>query len=299
LESEKVNKYVFYLLGQKAYTVLTRILSEFGAGIIDFVVIDCDKCLIKDYSDELKGLCEAYHIKYFERNNCPLIQINTAISIGWRHMIYNVMMLIVLHDSLLPKYRGFAPLVNALINGEEKVGVSAIIATNNYDKGDIICQDSINIQYPIKINCAIELISECYVRCVLKIISNFKQKDFLLGVKQNECNATFSLWRDELDYFINWNNSAQRIRRFVDAVGSPYGGARSKVGGVNYIVMDCEEIDDVIVESRNEHVGKVIFINNDCPVVICGSGLLRIVKIVNELTYKPLRLTRFRTRFTR
>ena len=46
-------------------------------------------------------------------------------------MIKNSENLIVFHDSLLPKYRGFAPLVSQLINGEEYLGVTAIF-TNDF-----------------------------------------------------------------------------------------------------------------------------------------------------------------------
>jgi methionyl-tRNA formyltransferase len=50
------------------------------------------------------------------------------IAISWRWML-KVSNLIVIHDSLLPKYRGFSPLVNMLINGEDTLGVTVLFAT--------------------------------------------------------------------------------------------------------------------------------------------------------------------------
>jgi methionyl-tRNA formyltransferase len=54
-----------------------------------------------------------------------------------------------MHDSLLPKYRGFAPLPNALINGEREVGVTALFASEEYDMGDIVCQRRLAVEYPM------------------------------------------------------------------------------------------------------------------------------------------------------
>ena len=49
----------------------------------------------------------------------------------------------------MPKYRGFAPLVNSLVNGEKIIGVTALFASEEYDNGDIIMQSSVDITYPI------------------------------------------------------------------------------------------------------------------------------------------------------
>jgi methionyl-tRNA formyltransferase len=57
--------------------------------------------------------------------------------------------LVVFHDSILPQYRGFNPLVSALINGDSRVGVTAM-GTDEFDKGDIIGQRTIAINIPSK-----------------------------------------------------------------------------------------------------------------------------------------------------
>ena len=58
--------------------------------------------------------------------------------------------MIIFHDSLLPKYRGFAPLVNSLINQEKEIGVTAIKASQNYDEGDTVT-DNIGNDYDVTI----------------------------------------------------------------------------------------------------------------------------------------------------
>ena len=47
--------------------------------------------------------------------------------------------------------------------------------------------------------------------------------------KQNEKEASYSLWRDEEDYFINWSLGAKTIERTINATGFPYSGARTNM----------------------------------------------------------------------
>ena len=83
---------------------------------------------------------------------------------------------IVLHDSLLPKYRGFSPLVNSLINGERELGVTAFIATTGYDEGPVLAQEKIMIDYPLTILEAMEKITPLYYKIITllykKIVEN-------------------------------------------------------------------------------------------------------------------------------
>ena len=63
--------------------------------------------------------------------------------------------LIVIHDSILPTYRGYLPLVSQLIDGQKEIGVTAILANENFDEGDIVHISKTKINYPITINDAI------------------------------------------------------------------------------------------------------------------------------------------------
>ena len=201
--------------------------------------------------------------------------------------------LIIIHDSLLPRYRGFAPLVNALINGEKTLGVTALIASESYDRGDILMQESINVHYPVKINVIIEKVAELYIKCVKNLLDLIISGKKLQPVKQNESNATYSIWRDSEDYFIDWSWPADKIKRFVDAVGFPYQGAVTWLEDKLIKVQDCDVIDDFKAETI--HPGKVVFFENEMPVVICGEKALRINKMT--LDNQDYRITRLKSRF--
>jgi methionyl-tRNA formyltransferase len=205
-----------------------------------------------------------------------------GLAIGWQRLIqYNESQdLIVFHDSILPRLRGFNPLVTGLINGDKTIGVTALYASEEYDKGYIIDSEKAEISYPIKIINAINIVAECYSRLANKIIGKIISNRQLTKTRQNENNATYSLWRDEEDYLINWNDEAEKISRFIDAVGYPYKGAMTRIGGKIIIIMDASTTNDVIVENRIP--GKVIFKKGDNPVIVCGVGLLVIEKAIEE-----------------
>lgn len=269
----------FYLLGEKGFIALKYFCEKNEASCVGVVVAARDAAIEKDYFTEIKDLCVALAVEFYERGTEPSSKNseNYAFAIGWRWLINESSKLIVFHDSLLPKYRGFAPLVNMLINGEKDIGVTALIASDEYDKGDVLLQKSVSITYPIKIQSAIDLIAPIYGDLVCSVFQNFLKNDGLIARHpQNEALASYSLWRDEDDYHISWKHSAERIKRFCDALGSPYRGASTYLKGEKIFICEVEVCKDVAVEARADHIGKVIFFDSDCPVVVCGDGLLKI-----------------------
>lgn len=201
--------------------------------------------------------------------------------------------LIVFHDSILPKYRGFNPLVSYLINGEKEIGVTALKAVKIFDAGPIIEQKITKIKYPIKIAEAIDLLSAEY-GSLLNAVLNKIAKGELKGVEQNQADATYSLWRDEEDYNINWNKSASEIKRFIDAVSYPYNGASTFLNGKKIIIRDSEIQPDVVIENRCP--GKVLFKEGSSLVIVCGKGLLKVKEFYSE-SGELIHFNKFRLRF--
>ncbi|MEF1191641.1 formyltransferase family protein, partial [Vibrio parahaemolyticus] len=217
---------------------------------------------------------------YYHNDTYTIPQESYVLAVSWRWMIRDVEdnKLIVFHDSILPRYRGFAPLVNSLINGEHEIGVTALFGSDEYDKGDIIAQATSFIGYPIKLSDAIEVNNLNYIKLADLIFHSLSSGREIKASQQDESLATYSIWRDESDYEIDWNQSSEYIQRFIDSVGYPYSGAITNVDENKVVILDAEVVQDVVCEHR--HVGKVIFVENGCPVVICGKGLLKITKAV-------------------
>lgn len=286
-----------YLLGYKGYKILSDIIRVYGSKVINVVIVEVDKKIQNDYSNEIKEICKSNSIKILSRNEDISFTNLISLAIGWRWLIdeARVKRLIVLHDSILPKYRGFNPLVSALINGEREIGVTALYASSNYDQGDIIFQSISHIKYPLRIKDAIEIISENYTEVVFKIIESLLNNEELPRKSQNESESSYSLWRNDEDYHIDWKWDSAKLKRFIDAVGYPYLGAYLIIDGEKFRVIEAEEFNDVVIENRDP--GKIIFFDNYFPVVVCEQGLLKIIKMVKEIDGTEYQLNKLRVRF--
>ncbi len=293
-----MKKIGFYLMSRKGYEALLHFIDNFGNSNISFVVAAKDENVKQDYYQEIKALCLENKVTFFDRKEIVGMDTDYLIAISWRWLIKaENARLIVMHDSLLPKYRGFAPLVNCLVNAEKMIGVTALFASEEYDKGDIIAQQAVTVNYPVKIYDAIELVSGCYKGLVAEVGKMIISGQEIVAVKQKEADASYSLWLDEDDYQINWSDDAERIKRFIDATGFPYNAASTVMDKKKYRVTDAEIYTDLVIENRAP--GKIIFIENGKPVVVCGKGLIKINSLVDDLTaQETLPLKRFRIRFS-
>lgn len=282
-----------YLLGEKAYFTLKSIKLDF-LSLLNCVIIGNDKNVLNDYSNDIKKYCETNNISYlFQNKTIEKSSADYSIAIGWRWLIKDNSKLIVFHDSILPRLRGFNPLVTSLINGDNEVGVSILFGTEDFDRGEIIIQKKIQINYPVKIKAAIEQVSLLYGEGINELIYKLKS-GVVDSCPQDELLATYSLWRDEADYIIDWNNSAEYIKRFIDAVGYPYKGAYTTWNNIKLYIKDSILVEDVFIENRTP--GKVLFKKDDTFIIVCGSGLLSVKEFFDENGQKR-ELVNFRLRF--
>jgi len=280
----------------KGYEVVKILLSRYS-GFIDLVVGARDKNIENDRYEDIANICKQYHTTFLDRTASYTIKTGYSLSVSWRWMIdTSKTKLIVLHDSLLPRYRGFNPLVTALLNRDEKIGVTALFANEDFDRGDIIAQSWSSISYPIKIQAAISTILTNYTQLALDIADTLTSDKVCPSRPQDETLATYSLWRDDEDYMIPWTESAEYIKRFIDAVGFPYKGASAMLDGTLVRILDADVCEDVTIENRIP--GKVIFIKNRSPIVVCGQGLLMLKDAIDDSSGASiLPLSKMRTRF--
>jgi methionyl-tRNA formyltransferase len=119
-----------------------------------------------------------------------------------------------IHASLLPKYRGAAPVNWALINGEEETGVTSIILQEKMDAGKIVMQKSIRIGPD---ETAGELENRLSILGAELLIDSLKQIE-TGGAKytpQDEKLATYAPKLKKKNGLINWNQSTEEIHNFV------------------------------------------------------------------------------------
>ena len=111
-----------------------------------------------------------------------------------------------------------------------------------------------------------------------KTFAQIVKKGKVIGKAQNHKSATYSLWRDEKDFDIDWSKPSEVVLRHIHASSYPYVGARSVLNGEEVRVFDgkvSKENPRII----NRTPGKIWKITNGVPVVICGSGLIELTKV--------------------
>lgn len=283
---------VVFAMNQKGLAVIERLLQVCPDNLK--VVGARDRQVQNDFYQEIKSACFERGVSFLDRSEAKEPP-EYAMAVGWRWIIHDCQKLIVFHDSLLPRYRGFAPLPTALINGESEVGVTALLGSDDYDRGVIFAQKRLPIYYPAKIQEVIDQIAPLYADLAAEIATALLSSSQLQGRPQDESLATYSPWRDEEDYGIDWSWDAQDIRRFIDAVGFPYSGASSGLNGAQVRIFEASVEPDIKIERRVP--GKVMFLREGFPIVACGTGMLKLLDIRNDMGSTILPVTKFRSRF--
>ncbi|MFN5704307.1 MAG: methionyl-tRNA formyltransferase, partial [bacterium] len=131
-----------------------------------------------------------------------------------------------LHGSLLPQYRGAAPLNWAVINGEKYTGVTTFFLKHEIDTGSIIFQEKIEISDDMNVGELHDKAMLVGAELVLKTVRAI-ESDNIRSIDQNEWMTQNNLKKEELkhapkifkeDREINWNNSAESIVNLISGL---------------------------------------------------------------------------------
>ncbi|TRX58224.1 methionyl-tRNA formyltransferase [Fulvivirga sp. M361] len=135
-----------------------------------------------------------------------------------------------LHASLLPQYRGAAPIHWAIINGEKETGVTTFFLKHEIDTGKIIFQEKEPIHPDDTVGSLYQRLMEKGGRLVLKTVQAIAKNDYP-QVDQVESNTLFrapKIFRETCE--INWHQPATKVYDFIRGL-SPYPGAWTEVNG--------------------------------------------------------------------
>lgn len=132
-----------------------------------------------------------------------------------------------LHPSLLPKYRGRAPLNWAILHGESRLGLTAHFVTAGMDDGDIIAQHAFELNQSQDVGDALELLYPLYARITAEVL-DLLGRGCVSRRMQDESQATAFPRRTPEDGVIDWSQPARGVWNLVRAVAAPYPGAFSQ-----------------------------------------------------------------------
>jgi len=128
-----------------------------------------------------------------------------------------------LHASLLPKYRGAAPVNHAILNGEMETGLTTFLIQKKVDTGDLLLQKSLPMDNSVTTGEALSKLSFLGADLVIKTLDALANNN-IKPIKQNNEKATFAPKISVEDCKINWSNPASMIHNQIRAF-SPKPGA--------------------------------------------------------------------------
>lgn len=177
------------------------------------------------------------------------LQPDLIIVIGWYYMIPDSIMklppkgAIGIHASLLPKYRGNAPLVWAIINGETETGISLFYFDDGVDTGDIIAQKKFTIEESDTIK---EVLEKTKLASREILIENIPliENNTAARVQQNHSEASLFPKRTPADGLIDWTWSTKQIKDFIRAQSKPYPGAFTIINNKKITIWDANVEDN-------------------------------------------------------
>ena len=175
-----------------------------------------------------------------------------------------------LHGSLLPKYRGRAPLNWVLVNGEKETGVTLHRMTHRADAGDIVAQQTVAIadsDVALSLHRKLCAASQTLLGDALPKIRSGQTQERA----QDDTQATYVGRRTPEDGRLTWEKPAQELHNLVRAVSDPWPGAFGYVGTNKFIVWKSRVRTDMAAAQP----GTVLSV---APLVVaCGEGALEIV----------------------
>lgn len=213
--------------------------------------------------------------------------VDLMFVVSWRYMIpatvYRRPRLgtFVFHDSLLPQYRGFAPTVWAIINGETHTGVTLFEIADEVDAGDIVDQQRIPIGMDDSIAVVMERVTQAYLDMLERNLDKLMDRS-APRYPQDHSRATYTCKRTPDDNRIDWTASSRSIYNLIRAVSAPYPGAYTHLSGQRIRVWAAREL-----ANAHQHVGRIVGRvverrPGEGSVVLTGDGALLLTQVQLE-----------------
>jgi methionyl-tRNA formyltransferase len=184
-----------------------------------------------------------------------------------------------LHASLLPQYRGAAPINWAIINGEKETGVTTFFLKHEIDTGNIILQrstpiednDNVGTLYDRLMNMGADLVVETMERITMGDVSTIPQDD---SVASNPAPKIF-----KEDCKLNWNKPACELHNFVRGL-SPYPAAFTEVKNDKDQVLSLKILETEVVEQTvSEQPGTLVSDGKEYLYFATEEGYLSVKKL--------------------
>ena len=222
-----------------------------NAGIaVDLVVTHQDDPDENVWFGSVAKLCEEKHIPYITPNANQLLDLvpqlqklapDYLFSFYYRHMIPVEVLscakiaALNMHGSLLPKFRGRAPVNWAILHGETETGATLHIMETKPDAGDIVGQSAVAIGPNETATEVFGKVSQAAIAVMNQVLPQLVQ-GHIPRKPNNLAQGSYFGGRKPADGQILWHQTAQQVHNLVRAVAPPYPGAFTDWQGQRMIV---------------------------------------------------------------
>jgi methionyl-tRNA formyltransferase len=179
------------------------------------------------------------------------------------------------HASLLPQYRGAAPIQWALINGDEKTGITTMLLDEGMDTGDILLREEVEIYEEDNAYTLSSRLSQVGACLLMKTIKGLKDKMIIPSPQGGR--ATFAPPLKKENGRINWSLSAREISNLIRGT-YPWPGAYCYLNGEKINITKAK----VVPHNNKGTAGQIEQITGSDILVSAGNGILALSEVKPE-----------------
>ncbi|MDD3267713.1 MAG: methionyl-tRNA formyltransferase [Syntrophomonadaceae bacterium] len=180
------------------------------------------------------------------------------------------------HASLLPRYRGAAPIQRAIMAGEKISGVSIMFMDKGMDTGDIIRQSKVEIPVHINHGELETILAKEGADLLLTTIRDFEKNTFM-RYPQDDSQATYAGRLTKEDERIDWSKPAYVIHNQIRAL-NPAPGAFARIADLKLKIFTTRIIED----EGSGVIAQILRIDKQGFVVQTGEGTLQVLELQKE-----------------
>ena len=283
---------------KRGYLALNALL-ESRANVVGVISLRQDDHERERYEEPIRALAGRHGIplcetKWMKDRDYPRwiageLEADIAIIVGCRILLRKEVYeaprrgSLAVHDSLLPEYRGFAPLNWSIINGEDHTGVTLFQVSESMDGGDIVAQRRVPIRSHDTAPEVYERVCQATVDMILETYPSLVNGT-AISLPQSLTAGSLACSRTPLDGMIEWTMSTKAIYDLVRGLAYPYPGAYTVFNGKKLTIWRAEPVETVRIAGRIP--GRVIGVDKSqgCVDVLTGDGVLRVndVEFAND-----------------
>ena len=181
------------------------------------------------------------------------------------------------HASLLPAYRGAAPIQWAVINGDKESGVTIMQMDEGIDTGDMIEKAVVPIAEDETGGSLFDKLSHTGAKLCVKVLRDLEEGTAVREKQPEESTTPYAKMIDKKMGEVDWKKSAKEIEQLIRGL-NPWPSAYTKVHGKNLKLWKAK----VLLETSQMNPGQIVKVTKDSLAVQTGQGMLEIQELQLE-----------------